>query len=117
MTVRFFRQRRKLFELNGRTLRTVPVEVDDVKKGGAFTTVVKYRVPGGTAKSAETTMGRDALPFYLSTSPDCTTAFGVTDDRGGAVLLLDERLTRLDFSDAERAALYGARDQLGKAAA
>jgi hypothetical protein len=54
-------------------------------------------------------MGRNGLPFYVTMLPGCSTALAVTDDQGEAVLLLDEKLTRLDFSTTEREALYRAR--------
>ncbi len=107
--VRNSRVRRAILSLSGKRLNPVIVNVAEVKENGAFRTLIKYHVPGKSL--ATTSMGRKALPFYLDLSPDNTMAVALTDSRGETVLLLDEKLERLDFTKAERTALYTARTQ------
>lgn len=101
------RERRALLSLSGKRLSPVTVDVTEVSANGAFRTLVKYHAPG--QELAKTSMGRKALPFYRDTSSHSTMAVAVTDERGETILLLDEKLERLDFSKAERSALYEAR--------
>jgi len=110
--VRNSRARRTILALNGKCLTPVGVTVTEVKENGAFMTQITYHAPGQSL--ATTSMGRKALPFYLDMSPDNTMAVALTDSRGQTVLLLDEKLERVDFTEAERKALYAARAQLAQ---
>lgn len=115
--VRAMWARRAVRMLGGSTLRPIVVEVKEISDEGYFSSVVKYQRQDQKPQMLKTQMGRKERPFYLSPSSSCALALAVTDEREKTVLLLDEKLKRLDFSKAERNALYEARTQLHKAQA
>lgn len=102
------RLRRAFKALNGKMLQPVSVDVVSLRKAFGATIAVYSYLVGGKKRKVATRIGKQQ-PFYLSDAPDDSSALGVTDDKGEVVLLLDEALTRLDFSDSERAALKAAR--------
>jgi len=93
--------RRKIGGLNHKTLHPVPVEIVKENSG-----VVVYRYDvGGKKRKVNSRFGKNS-PFYLSA--DGETGLGVTDEYGDCVVLLDEDLKRIDFTDAEREAIWNA---------
>lgn len=103
--VRASRQRRAVMAFNGKVLRPIPVTITDVTKNGYWSSTVTYVQDGQPSRTFTTGMGRNPEPFYLNDDPDDTSALAVTDEKGETTLLLDKGLTRLDFTDSERAAI------------
>lgn len=101
--------RRAFRAFNDKSLRAVPVEIISLSKNYGMHTAV-YRFDARGKKHKLSTGLRKQVPFYLNAEAGDTTALGVTDQYGDYVLLLDEALERLDFTDAERAVLHNARD-------
>lgn len=101
--------RRAFRAFNGKVLVPVAVEVSKVSKNyGMHTAEYNYDFKGKKRKAA--TALRHQTPFFLSNDQDEKTALGVTDQYGEYVILMDEALTRLDFTDTERQALRNARE-------
>jgi len=115
--IRSARLRRAFKALDGTMLRPVPVEVTAVNRGGYLFSTVTYLYRRDPPRTLSTSMGRKPEPFYLTDDPADSTALAVTDAKGEIALLLDEALTRLDFTEAERAALRAARAGLAARAA
>ncbi len=97
--------RRAFRGFNGKILRPVPVELMTVTKSYGMLSAL-YRFDANGKKRKLTTAMRRQTPFYLDGAEK--TALGVTDSHGDYVLLLDQALERLDFTDSEREALRNA---------
>lgn len=108
--------RRDIFSLDGKRLDPIAVEITDVTQKGMLGTEVSYRLPG-RMDVFQTLIGRKAHPFYLENADGRLVALAVTDERFKAVLLLDQKLKRLNLKKAERIALYEAQTHQEKAAA
>jgi len=103
--------RRAFRAFNNKVLIPVPVEISKLSKNyGMHTAEYSYDFKGRKRKL--TTALRRQTPFFLSHRQDEKTALGVTDQYGEYVILMDEALTRLDFTDTERQAIRNAREAM-----
>lgn len=100
--------RRYVREFSGQILAPVVVTITSQTRVSG-NNQVHYRIDGGTgsAKKLHTAFGKQ-VPFLLR--PGGSQALGLTLPGHEFVFLLDEALTRLDISDAERQAIRDARD-------
>lgn len=100
--------RRAFRAFNGTVLHPVPVQVTNLTKAyGRHNAQYAYDYKGKKKKVG--TALRRQTPFYLSDGGNDKMALGVTDQYGEYVILMDDALTRLDFTDVEREALRNAR--------
>jgi len=102
------RQRRALAAMSGRVLNPVPARLVREPRGGWNVT----SLDGGPA--ARWDLGRKGEPFVVD--PRGGIVLAVTGSAGGPPFPLDEKLTWLDLTDAERAALWAARAEIQRAA-
>ena len=100
-----WRQWRAFAGMAGQPLRAVPVFV--VAGKTTLGTEFRYRYADGPPQTLK--MGRKDKPFWLAMDTTPPTALAVVGPDSDIPMLLDENLTRLDFTDAERDALRRAR--------
>lgn len=104
---RGIRMHKRLRALSGQVLRPVALRfVKQQKQYGSRVITYAYG-DGGREKKSQTVFRKTDSPFMLKTGD----ALGVTADGQDYVLLLDEALTRLELTDAERNAIWEARDK------
>lgn len=100
------RQKRRLAEMSDRGLNPVPARLQIVRGVWHVTPVA-----GGAA--AQWNLGRKGDPFVVD--PRGGIVLAVTGSAGGPLFPLDEKLSWIDMTEQERAALWGARAEIQRA--
>ena len=100
-----WRQWRAYAHFSGQPLKPIPVSIASANKTFLAT---QYQFLGPDGKKHLINLGRKDGPFYLDGIAK-PTALAVVGPDSPIPMLLDERLSRLDFTDVERDALRRAR--------
>jgi hypothetical protein len=101
------RQKRMLGAMSGQVLNPVPARLVRVQQAWNVTSIA-----GG--QTSKWTLGRKGEPFVVDHRAGIVQA--VTGSAGGALFPLDEKLTWLDLTDQERAAIWAARAEIQRSA-
>lgn len=102
------RQRRALAAMSGRVLNPVPARLVREPRGGWNVTSI------ADGQAARWDLGNKGEPFVVD--PRGGIVLAVTGSAGGAPFPLDEKLSWLDLTDQERAAIWAARAEIQRSA-
>jgi len=106
--VRFFRAKAKLGEAQPLTLLPVALTNATKKRGGLFLTYSDTIRDDKTKRQSFSLLGKDEVPFIIGQSEKHDIALAAWQKNSPLPVLLDDRLERIELTDAERAQAFSA---------